>query len=181
MHPERMESPFPDVRWGAERSSLRKPFIALSATTVGSALVKALTPIDRRLLLKSGGRLTVLGPIGAPVLLLTTTGRKSGLLRTTPLLYARDGKRVCVVGSNFGQSRHPLWSDNLMAHAHATVRIGSTDIEVTATLLEGAERERMWKAFVAVARTYDAYRGRTTRDLRMFALNAVTTPSTTSR
>ena len=167
-----MTSPFPDVRWGGDRSPLRRPAAAFAATRVGSWLVRTLTPVDRRLLLRSKGRFTILGPIGAPVLLVTTTGRTSGLPRTTPLLYVRDGERLCVIGSNFGQQRHPLWSSNLLAEPRAVVTIGGTDVPVTATLLDGAERERVIELFVALASTYDAYRHRTDRELRVFALTA---------
>ncbi|MCB0945391.1 MAG: nitroreductase family deazaflavin-dependent oxidoreductase, partial [Mycobacterium sp.] len=74
--------------------------------------------------------------------LLTTTGRKSGLQRTSALSYLRDGDRLLVLGSNFGQRHHPGWSSNLIAEPEATVALGGTEIPVTATLLTGAERER---------------------------------------
>lgn len=76
-------------------------------TRAGSWTVRTLTPLDRYLLEHSGGRYTVLGPIGAPTMLLTTTGAVSGLSRTTPLLFARDGDDILVAGSNFGGMKHP--------------------------------------------------------------------------
>jgi deazaflavin-dependent oxidoreductase (nitroreductase family) len=164
--------PFPDVRWGSESSPLRRPAIALASTRAGSWLVRTATPLDRRLLLRSRGRLTLLGPVGAPMLLLTTTGAKSGLPRTTPLLYWRDAGRLYVVGSNFGQERHPAWSANLLADPRATVTIGGTDVPVTARVVGGEESARAWQGFVAQARTYAAYRERTDRELRVFALEA---------
>ena len=88
---------FPDVRWGSDNSLLRKPAIAFASTTFGSWFLRSAAPLDRRLLQRSNGRFTILGPIGAPTVLLTTTGRKSGQPRTSPLLYIRDNGRLIVV------------------------------------------------------------------------------------
>lgn len=165
--------PFPDVRWGRESSPLRDRMAGFASTTAGSWLLRTLTPLDRRLLTRSRGRFTVLGPFGAPTMLLTTTGSKSGLPRTSPLLYVREPGRLFVVGSNFGQARHPAWSSNLLADPAAMVTIGGTDVPVHATMLTGAERDRVWRLFVDLATTYDAYRDRTDRDIRVFALDPV--------
>jgi deazaflavin-dependent oxidoreductase (nitroreductase family) len=166
--------PFPDVRWGNEGSRFGTAAAAVASTGPGSWLLRTLTPLDRRLLRRTRGRFTVLGPFGAPTMLLTTTGAKSGLPRTSPLLYVREPGRLYVVGSNFGQERHPAWSGNLLADPHATVTIGGVDVPVVATRLEGAERDRVWQLFVDLAKTYDAYRDRTDRDIRVFALDPVT-------
>ena len=164
------ESPFPDVRWGSETNPLRKPLTKLASTRPGSWLVRRLTPLDRKLLLRSRGRYTALGPIGAPTLLLTTTGARSGQPRVSPLLYCRDGSRLLVIGSNFGQERHPAWTANLLAHPQATVTMGGRDIPVTATRLDGEERQRAIEAFIALTEVYAAYLDRTDRELRVFAL-----------
>ncbi len=164
-------SAFPDARWGSERNPLRRPLVAFASTRPGSWLIRTLTPLDRWLLVHSKGRYTVLGPVGAPVLLLTTTGSRSGQPRTTPLLHLREGDRLYVIGSNFGQGAHPAWSGNLLAHPAATVTIGGRDVPAVATPLEGGERERVWAMFVAFASTYEAYRDRTSRELRIFALD----------
>lgn len=163
---------FPDVRWGSESSPLRGPVVAFASTRVGSWLVRSLTPLDRRILQRSHGRYTALGPLGAPVLLLTTRGARSGQPRTTPLLYARDGEDLIVVGSNFGQEHHPAWTGNLLADPHAVVTIGGTDVPAVATLLEGEEAAAAYARMVEVARTYDAYRSRTARRIRVFRLTA---------
>ena len=112
----------------------------------------------------------MLGPTGSPVLLLTTTGAKSGLPRTTPLVFARDGDAVVVVGSNFGQDHHPAWTGNLVKTPEAVVTIGGKDIPVTAELLEGDEAIRGFQLMTDMARTYEAYQGRTDRDIRVFRL-----------
>lgn len=161
---------FPDVRWGSESSRLRAPAIAFSSTRLGSWVIKRLTPLDRRLLLRSAGRYTVLGPLGAPTMLLTVTGTKSGLPRTTPLLYARDGDGLIVVGSNFGGDSHPLWTTNLLADPACTVTIGGAAVPALATLLEGAEAEAGYQRMVEVASTYGVYRSRTARQIRVFRL-----------
>lgn len=112
----------------------------------------------------------MLGPIGAPSLLLTTTGRKSGLPRTTPLIFWRQPGCLYVVGSNFGRGHHPAWSGNLLAEPRAVVTIGGVKVPVLARLTAGAERDQAWSAFEALARTYTAYRARTDREIRVFAL-----------
>ncbi|TSD94406.1 nitroreductase family deazaflavin-dependent oxidoreductase [Skermania sp. ID1734] len=165
------DSPFPDVRWGSESSKLRKPATAFAGTKFGSWTIRTLTPLDRRLLRRSRGRYTMLGPIGAPTMLLTTTGRKSGQPRTTPLLYVRDGNRLIVVGSNFGQDQHPAWTSNLLADPNAIVTIGGKDVAVTATQLAGDEKAAAYKAFIDMVSVYDTYRNRTDRDIRVFALS----------
>jgi deazaflavin-dependent oxidoreductase (nitroreductase family) len=166
------ESPFPDVRWGSENSRLRKPMSAFAATKPGSWLVRTLTPLDRRILTRTRGRYTVLGPIGAPTLLLTTIGAKSGQPRTSPLLYCRDGDQLLVIGSNFGQPTHPAWTGNLRANPTATVTIGGVDVAVLARALDGPERLRAIDAFIALTSVYSAYLERTDRELRVFVLAA---------
>jgi deazaflavin-dependent oxidoreductase (nitroreductase family) len=76
-----------------------------------------------------------------PLLLLTTVGRKSGERRETPLTYQREGDRLFLVGSSFGQSNHPAWSWNLLADPKAWVTMGGKEIAVLATHLRGSEHE----------------------------------------
>ena len=113
------------MRWGHERGPLlRKLFDAFASLRLGSWCVRKLRPLDHRLLSRSNGRYTVAGPMGVPLLLLTTTGKKSGQRRQTPLLYQREGDRLFLIGSNFGQSMHPAWSSNLLADPNAWVTMG---------------------------------------------------------
>jgi deazaflavin-dependent oxidoreductase (nitroreductase family) len=116
-----------------------------------------------------------MGPTGAPVLLLTTTGIRSGLPRTTPLVFGRDGESVLVVGSNFGRDTHPAWTGNLLAEPQAVVTIGGQDIPVTAELLAGEEAEAAYRTMIELARTYREYQSRTDRAIRVFRLTAVGT------
>jgi hypothetical protein len=78
----------PDVRWGRTDSAVSRLATRFASTRVGSWTVRSLMPLDRKVLIRSNGRRTVLGPVGAPMLLLETTGRKSGLPRVSPLLRA---------------------------------------------------------------------------------------------
>ena len=168
-----MASPFAERRWGSTSSPLRGPMTALAKTRVGSWVVRRSAGVDRRVLRASKGRFTVLGPIGAPTLLLTTTGAKSGLARTSPLLYARDGDDIFVVGSNFGQEHHPAWTANLLANPACTVNTAGAEVDAVATLLDGPERERIYRLFESdVTDVYSVYRDRTDREIRVFRLSA---------
>lgn len=164
------DSSFPDVRWGSENSILRGPGTAFASTRLGSWTIRRLSGVDRRLLERSKGRYTVLGPIGAPTVLLNTVGRKTGQRRTSPLLYIRDGDRLVVVGSNFGQNHHPAWTSNLLAQPEASVTMAGRDIPILATQVTGEEKARLYKQFVELAGAYAVYQGRTDRDIRMFVL-----------
>jgi deazaflavin-dependent oxidoreductase (nitroreductase family) len=160
----------PDVRWGSADSALSRFAARFASTKPGSWLVRTMMPLDRRILIRTGGRRTMLGPIGAPTLLLETIGRKSGQPRVSPLLFARDGSSVIVVGSNFGQAHHPAWTGNLIADPDAVAVAGGNRIAVRAALLEGDEAEAAYQEMVAVASTYASYRGRTDRHIRVFRL-----------
>ena len=161
---------FPDVRWGRSDTRLAKAGQWLVSTTPGSRFVRAMVPVDRWVLTSSKGRFTALGPFGSPLLLLTARGAVTGLPRTTPLVYLLDGDRLIVVGSNFGQSHHPAWSANLLAHPDALVSIAGQTYPVIAELLEGDERQRCWELFEQAAQPYRAYKQRTDRTIRVFSL-----------
>lgn len=160
----------PDALWGRSDGPLARAATAFASTRPGSWTVRTLMPLDRRVMLRTEGRRTLLGPIGAPTLLLETTGRKSGLPRLSPLLFARDGASVIVVGSNFGQEHHPAWTGNLIARPEAVAIVGGVRIPVAAELLAGAEAEAAYQAMVAVTKVYATYRGRTDREIRVFRL-----------
>ncbi|MBF6178133.1 nitroreductase family deazaflavin-dependent oxidoreductase [Nocardia otitidiscaviarum] len=166
-----MSAQFPDRRWGPQTGLLRRAASSFAATSVGSTVIRKLTPLDRRVLERTAGKYTVLGPIGAPVILLTTTGRKSGQPRTTPLLYVHDGDVLYVIGSNFGQATHPAWTGNLLADPTGTVTIAGQRIPVTATRVTDPEQQaEIFARFEETTQAYTAYKGRTSRELRIFAL-----------
>jgi deazaflavin-dependent oxidoreductase (nitroreductase family) len=87
---------------------------------------------------KLSGRLA-----NSKLLLLTTTGAKSGLARTTPLGYGMDGDRIVVVAANAGAPAHPDWYDNLRAHPLVTIELGAERFQARADVAEGAERMRL--------------------------------------
>jgi len=78
------------------------------------------------------------------LVLLTTTGRRSGEPRTSPMMFHRDGDRVLVIASNVGAAAHPEWYRNLVADPHVTVEIGNETYPALATPTEGPDRERVW-------------------------------------
>ncbi|MGV0745662.1 nitroreductase/quinone reductase family protein [Mycolicibacterium sp. XJ870] len=162
--------PFPEPRWGREGiSPVFKPVYAFASTPFGSWFIRRLVPLDRKVMNRTNGRYTLFGPTSLPQLLLTSTGRKSGQPRKTPLSYLRDGDRILVLGSNFGGKSHPSWSSNLVAYPEAAVSIAGEEIPVTATQLRDSEREQALVKFFEYP-MYAAYRRRTDRDLRVFAL-----------
>jgi deazaflavin-dependent oxidoreductase (nitroreductase family) len=106
----------------------------------------------------------------APVLLLTTTGRRSGRTRTAPVLYGHDGENLVVIGSNAGNDGAPAWSLNLSAEPTAEVEIGAERRVVRARITEGEERERLWQAMNTQYEGFDHYRARTEREIAVFVL-----------
>jgi deazaflavin-dependent oxidoreductase (nitroreductase family) len=165
-------STFPDLRWGSENSKLRRPMIWFASTHAGSWVVRTLTPLDRYVIERSHGRYTALGPLGAPTMLLTTTGAVSGQSRTTPLLFARDDDDILVAGSNFGQAHHPAWSKNLIVHPEAIATVGGKAVPVTAELLTGDDARAGFEKMIEVVPVYAEYRNRTDRSIRVFRLCA---------
>lgn len=164
----------PEARWGKDDSLLGRGAKAFGATKVGSWTIRKLMPLDRKVMMKTGGRFSALGPIGVPMMLLETTGRKSGAKRLSPLLFARDGSSIIVVGSNFGQAHHPAWTGNLIADPSGVVIAGGKRIPVTAELLAGEAAEEAYRKMIEVANVYSVYRGRTARAIRVFRLTPTT-------
>jgi deazaflavin-dependent oxidoreductase (nitroreductase family) len=106
----------------------------------------------------------------APVMLLTTTGRKSHQERTAPVLYLRDGERLVVIGSNAGNVRPPAWALNLRAHPEARVQVGGRRWSVRARLAEGLELAKLWRRANDLYEGFDDYAERTSRDIAVFVL-----------
>ena len=104
------------------------------------------------------------------MLLLTTTGRKSGRPRTTPLLYLEDDGNLVVIASNGGNPNHPAWWLNLKSDPRAEVQVGRERRAVTAEEAEGETRERLWRAVVAVNRGYEGYQKSTNRRIPVVLL-----------
>jgi deazaflavin-dependent oxidoreductase (nitroreductase family) len=117
----------------------------------------------------SGGRIG--GKLdNTPVLLLTTTGRKSGQQRTAPVVYLADSDRYIVIGSNAGHSRTPAWSLNLKADPGAEVEVGRRRVRVNARVAVGEERADLWRKANEQYSGFDDYAERTDRDIALFVL-----------
>ncbi|MCX2731119.1 nitroreductase family deazaflavin-dependent oxidoreductase [Saccharopolyspora sp. NFXS83] len=102
---------------------------------------------------------------GVPTCLLTTTGRKSGQDRTTPLLYLRDGQRVVLVASQGGLPRHPAWYHNITANPEVTVQIGKEALRLRARVAEGPERAELWAKLLELYADFDSYQSWTDRTI----------------
>jgi len=107
---------------------------------------------------------------GRPLLLLTTTGAKSGQRRTTPTMYLRDGDRLLVFASKGGAPTHPDWYHNLVAHPQVTVEVGSETYEATATVLKGEERDRLYARQAELYPQFGEYQTKTDREIPVIAL-----------
>src|SRR6266478_1401333 len=107
---------------------------------------------------KVGGQLA-----NMPVLLLTTTGAKSGRALTKPLVYTTDGDRIVVLASFAGGPKNPPWYHNLVANPVATVELGSERLRVRATVTSGEERQRLFDRQVAQMPIFAEYQQKTTR------------------
>jgi deazaflavin-dependent oxidoreductase (nitroreductase family) len=113
----------------------------------------------------------VLGSVaGMPVLLLTTTGRRSGKARTTPLTFFRDATDLVVIASNGGTDRPPDWELNLERTPSAIIEIGTDKLAVTARRASLEERERLWIVITATYAGYARYQERTSRRIPVFLL-----------
>jgi len=136
---------------------------------VSRSLLKLFSRFHVALYRASGGRLG--GRVrNAPVLLLTTTGRKTGEQRTIPLLYLEDAERYVVIASVGGAPKHPAWYLNLLASPATTVQVGSRRVAVTAETAPPAERERLWPLAVQMYPGYDDYRAKTDREIPVVVL-----------
>ena len=107
---------------------------------------------------------------GAPLMLLTTTGARSGKPHTIPVLHTRDGDRYVVLASKAGAPTNPSWYHNLLAHPRAVVELGDATFAVRSSVAEGEERERLFATQAAQLPIYAEYQQRTTRRIPVVVL-----------
>lgn len=107
---------------------------------------------------------------GAALLLLTTTGAKSGQQRTAPMMYLPDGDRMVVFASQLGAPSHPGWYHNLVTHPAVTVEAGSERFAATAVAATGEERQRLWAAAAALYPFLTDHQAKTTRQIPVVVL-----------
>jgi deazaflavin-dependent oxidoreductase (nitroreductase family) len=107
---------------------------------------------------------------GATLLLLTTTGAKSGQQRTTPLVYVADGDRMIIFASKAGAPTNPDWYHNLVAHPQVTVEVGTETFKAASVVITGEERDRLYAQQAAKNPGFAEYQTKTTRQIPVIAL-----------
>ena len=119
---------------------------------------------------ETGGEVGHIWKEGSTVLLLTTTGRKSGEPRTTPLIYAQDGDHYVIVASKGGAPAHPGWYENLSRNPEVELQVKDDVFKAHARTASGEERERLWAKANEVWRHYDEYQQQTDREIPVVVL-----------
>jgi F420H(2)-dependent quinone reductase len=131
-------------------------FVAKFSNTIGARGLRVIGKLNVPAYRLSGGRIG--NKVGdGPVLLLTTTGRKSGEPRTAPILYLAHGAAMILIDTNGGNEKLPGWSHNLRAKPLAEVEIGRRKLSVTARVAAGDERAALWSACVDQYAGFDDY------------------------
>ena len=141
--------------------------------------VKVMGTIHRTLYRASDGRLGKTF-FGSPVLLLTTTGRKTRRPRTWPISYLREGDRLIILAANGGQANHPAWYLNLQANPRASVQLGDETHLMIARTAEGDERTRLWSRAVKEYPAYEQYQQKTDREIPVVVLYPTALPEESS-
>jgi len=137
-----------------------------------NALMRAFIALNVWVYRFSGGRL--MGKMGAaPILLLTTTGRKSGRPRTVPLLYLQDDGNYVIVASLAGAPKHPAWYLNIESNPKADLQVGSRRFAGTTRRADPDEKARLWPQLVAIYPQYADYQTRTTRQIPVVIVTPV--------
>jgi len=139
-------------------------------STVQNLFLKAMSATHTGLYRLTGGAIGG-KMMGAPILLLTTKGRKTGLERTTPLLYLADGDALVIVASKGGAPEHPAWFHNLKANPRVTIQIGRERTGADAREATPEERARLWPQLTAMYSGYAAYQKKTTREIPLVILH----------
>jgi deazaflavin-dependent oxidoreductase (nitroreductase family) len=142
----------------------------LGTRPVARISARTLPHLDRFVLRLSAGRFTF-SDTGLPTLFLTTTGARSGLSRTCQLVAVPVAGELAVIGSNFGQDRHPAWVHNVLAEPRAAVRYRGREAAVRVREATGEEADRIWTAADAVHPGFASYRAATDRPIKVFWLD----------
>ena len=122
---------------------------------------------------ETGGAVGHIWREGSTILLLTTTGRKSGQPRTIPLIYATDGDRYVIVASKGGAPEHPGWYENLDKTPEVELQVKDEVFRARARTVQGEERERLWRKANEVWPHYDEYAKRTDREIPVVVLERI--------
>lgn len=127
------------------------------------------TMLHTQVIRRTGGRLGG-HMFNEPIMLLTTTGRRSGEPRVTPLLCIRDGDRYLAIGSNGGDDRTPQWVKNLRADPQASIEVEGETIPVLATIATPEQKKALWPKALAAYKGYADYQRKTSRDIPVVIL-----------
>ena len=132
---------------------------------------RTLHHLDRWVYRATRGRTTFVSWVtGLPVVLLTTTGAKSGRRHTLPLVAIPNEDRLIVIASNYGQRRNPAWYHNLKANPEVTLEVGKDKFKAKASIAEGAERDRLYAQQAAMMPAFNEYQEKTTRKIPVVVL-----------
>ncbi len=110
---------------------------------------------------------------GSPILLLTTTGARTGATHTTPLVHTRDGDRYVIIASKGGAPTNPAWYHNLVANPIVTIEAGTEKFDAQATPAQDEERDRLFDAQAAMMPNFAAYQRRTSRRIPVVTLERI--------
>jgi deazaflavin-dependent oxidoreductase (nitroreductase family) len=110
---------------------------------------------------------------GAPMIIITHKGAKSGNTYTSPLVYSKDGDRYVIIASKAGAPKNPSWYHNLVAHPEVTVEIGSEKFKAKASEARGAERDRLFAAQAKMMPQFNEYQKKTSRKIPVLVLDRV--------
>ncbi|HET8621571.1 MAG TPA: nitroreductase family deazaflavin-dependent oxidoreductase [Acidimicrobiales bacterium] len=110
---------------------------------------------------------------GAPMLLLHTTGARTGADRVNPLVHGRDGDNLVIFATKGGAPTDPDWFHNLLAHPDVTVEVGTEIVPVRARVAEGDERDRLWSLQKELMPGFAEYEAKTTRQIPVIVLEPV--------
>ena len=143
--------------------------LPVDKTKLKDTFAKAVTTLHTQVYRRTGGKVGAkIGPSNMG--LLTTTGRKSGQPRTTPLNCTPDGDRWLLVASYGGDDRDPQWFKNLQADPESTIQVGADTVRVRATAATPEEKKTLWPKVVAAYKGYEGYQRKTTRDIPVVIL-----------
>lgn len=135
--------------------------IKIATTKIGRWLVlRITTPLDRWLARRTKSRLSFASLAGVPLVLVTTKGAKSGLPRTVPVIYTKQGDDVIVIASKLGSRKHPAWYLNLRANPEASLYFEGREINCVVREAEGEEREYLWHKMVESYPGFTKYKER---------------------
>ncbi len=147
-----------------------KPFTK-TEVAIANPVIKIMSKLNTWIYRASAGRLGGTWLRGAPVMLLTTIGRKTGQPRTAPVLYLCDGDKVVCVASKGGMDHHPLWYQNLQANPDVEIQIGAEVRAMRATTATDEQKALYWPKLLAMYRDFGDYQARTQRNIPVVILS----------